>query len=81
MTCPACGRLAVSQLDCLAVAPAGDPLAAIAAREAREILEREGAGAYLRQLDGLVAERASAGREGASRTAAPPGIPADATPA
>jgi class 3 adenylate cyclase/tetratricopeptide (TPR) repeat protein len=73
--------LAVSQLDCLAVAPAGDPLAEIAAREAREILEREGAGAYLRQLDALVEERALAGREGASRTAAPPGIPADATPA
>jgi len=73
--------LAVSQLDCLAVAPAGDPLAEVAAREAREILEREGAGAYLRQLDTLVAERAAAGRAGTSRTAAPPGVPADATPA
>ena len=73
--------LAVSQLDCLAVAPAGDPLAEIAVREAREILEREGAGAYLRQLDTLVAERASAGRADTSRTAAHPGVPADATPA
>ena len=49
--------LAVSQLDCIAVAPAGDPLAEAAAREAREILEREGAVAYLRQLDTLLAER------------------------
>jgi hypothetical protein len=73
--------IAASSLDCLAVAPAGDPLAEIAAREAREILEREGAGAYLRQLDTLVAERAAAGRAGASRTAAPPGVPADTTPA
>ncbi len=51
--------LAVSALDCLAVAPAGDPLADLAAREARKILEREGASAYLAQLDGLLAERAA----------------------
>jgi class 3 adenylate cyclase/tetratricopeptide (TPR) repeat protein len=72
--------LAVSQLDCLAVAPAGDPLADIAAREAREILEREGAGGYLRQLDGLIVERAEAGAPVRAR-AADPAAAADATPA
>ena len=50
--------LAMSELDFLAVAPAGDPLAERAAREARTILEREGATAYLAQLDELLAERA-----------------------
>jgi tetratricopeptide (TPR) repeat protein len=50
--------LAMSVLDFLAVAPAGDPLADRAAREARSILEREGATAYLAQLDELLAERA-----------------------
>jgi hypothetical protein len=50
--------LAMSELDFLAVAPAGDPLAERASREARTILEREGATAYLAQLDELLAERA-----------------------
>jgi hypothetical protein len=50
--------LALSALDCLAVAPAGDPLVELGAREARTILEREGATAYLAQLDALLAERA-----------------------
>ena len=50
--------LAMSELDFLAVAPAGDPLVGRAAREARSILEREGATAYLAQLDELLAERA-----------------------
>ena len=49
--------LATSQLDCLAVAPSGDPMAELAAREAQAILEREGATAFLTQLDALVAER------------------------
>jgi class 3 adenylate cyclase/tetratricopeptide (TPR) repeat protein len=60
--------LAVSQLDCLAVAPSGDPLAEGAAREAREILEREGAAAYLGQLDALVAERAAGSVGGVAGT-------------
>ena len=63
--------LAVSQLDCLAVAPPGDPLAEIAARESRSILEREGAGAYVRQLDALVAEREERGGRAAARAGAP----------
>jgi class 3 adenylate cyclase/tetratricopeptide (TPR) repeat protein len=49
--------LALSQLDYLSVAPAGDPAAVTAAREARTILEREGAHAYVTQLDALEAER------------------------
>ena len=49
--------LAMSQLDYLAVAPSADALAGDAAVEAREILERTGAIAYLRQLDELEAER------------------------
>ncbi len=53
--------LAMSVLDFLAVAPAGDPLAERASREARTILEREGATAYLAQLDELLAERAELG--------------------
>ncbi len=52
--------LALSMLDCLAVAPPGDPFAVQAAGEARSILEREGASAYLAQLDRLLAERATA---------------------
>jgi class 3 adenylate cyclase/tetratricopeptide (TPR) repeat protein len=52
--------LAMSQLDSLAVAPPGDPLATEAAGEARETLERTGAVAYLRQLDALEAGRAEA---------------------
>ncbi len=52
--------VAASALDCVAVAPQGDPLADVAAREARSILEREGATAYLAQLERLVAERAEA---------------------
>ena len=52
--------LAMSHLDCLAVAPPGDPLADEAARDARPILERTGAVAYLRQLDALEAERGTA---------------------
>ena len=51
--------LASSLLDCLVVAPPGDPLADDAAREARDILERVGAVAYLAQLDALEAERAA----------------------
>jgi class 3 adenylate cyclase/tetratricopeptide (TPR) repeat protein len=50
--------LAMSELDFLAVAPADDPLAERAGREARTILEREGATAYVAQLDELLAERA-----------------------
>jgi hypothetical protein len=57
--------LALSQLDCIAVAPTEDPLAEMAAREAREILERDGAGAYLRQLDALLADRAPSTGPGA----------------
>ncbi len=53
--------LAASALDCLAVAPPGDPLAEVAARDARPILEREGATAYLAQLDRLLAARGAAG--------------------
>jgi tetratricopeptide (TPR) repeat protein len=63
--------LALSQLDCLAVAPAGDSLAERAAREARTILEREGATAYVAQLDQLLAERgaaATAPRDGQGRS-------------
>jgi class 3 adenylate cyclase/tetratricopeptide (TPR) repeat protein len=72
--------LALSIFDCLAVAPPGDAFADGAVREARTILEREGATAYLRQLDSLVAERAAAGPAGAPAAAA--GRPAtEATPA
>ncbi len=60
--------LALSALDCLAVAPAGDPLAELAAREARAILDREGATGYLAQLDRLLEERGAAG---ARRQASP----------
>jgi hypothetical protein len=64
--------LAMSVLDFLAVAPAGDPLAERASREARTILEREGATAYLAQLDQLLVERAGAvGGAGGAGTAPP----------
>ena len=53
-------ELALSELDCLAVAPPGDRLADEAARDAREILERIGARAYLRQLETVTAGRRSA---------------------
>jgi class 3 adenylate cyclase/tetratricopeptide (TPR) repeat protein/ribosomal protein L40E len=53
-------ELAVSQLDCVAVAPPGDAFADAAAAEAREILGRIGARAFLDQLDELLATRASA---------------------
>ena len=49
--------VAASALDCVAVAPPGDPLAVVAARDARTILEREGAVAYLVQLEALMAAR------------------------
>ena len=62
--------LALSQLDCIAVAPPGDPLAEAAAREAHEILEREGAVAYLRQLDTLLAERAAGSSPGTAGSGA-----------
>ncbi|HSW43883.1 MAG TPA: adenylate/guanylate cyclase domain-containing protein [Patescibacteria group bacterium] len=52
--------LAASQLDCVAVAPPGDPLAELAGREARAIFEREGAVAYLVDLDKLLADRRAA---------------------
>ena len=52
--------LALSQLDCLAVMPPGDPLADEAALQARQILEANGALAYVRQLDALLASRAEA---------------------
>jgi hypothetical protein len=54
--------VARSQLECLSVAPAGDPFAETAAAEARETLTSIGAGAYLRQLDALLAVRATASR-------------------
>ena len=59
--------LAVSALDCLAVAPPGEPLAEMAAREARAILEREGATAYLVQLERLLADRAASGAAAGDR--------------
>ncbi len=69
--------LAVSALDCLAVAPAGDALAELAAREARSILEREGAAAYLVQLERLVEERsATPAGTTAGATARPAATPA-----
>jgi class 3 adenylate cyclase/tetratricopeptide (TPR) repeat protein len=63
--------LGSSMLDCLAVAPAGDPLAVDAAREARAIFESVGAVAYLAQLDALEGERAAPGADpaGADRSA------------
>ena len=64
--------LAMSELDFLAVAPAGDPLAERASREARTILEREGATAYVAQLDQLLAERAAAAGGAGGAGAAPP---------
>ena len=67
--------LALSALDCLAVAPPGDPLAELAAREARTILEREGATAYLVQLDQLLAARE--GAEPATRRPRPIGTPSE----
>ena len=65
--------LAASALDCLAVAPPGDPLADTAAREARPILEREGANAHLRQLEELLAGRSAAtpGRTGGRPAVSP----------
>jgi hypothetical protein len=45
--------LAVSQLDAIAVGPPDDPMLEIAAAEARAILAREGAVAFLAQLDAL----------------------------
>jgi class 3 adenylate cyclase/predicted ATPase len=63
--------LALSQLDCLAVAPPDDPLADEAAREARPILERTGAVAYLRQLDALEAERGGSTPRGARSAGSP----------
>jgi class 3 adenylate cyclase/tetratricopeptide (TPR) repeat protein len=51
--------LALSAVDCLAVAPSGDPFPDLPAREARAILEREGAAAYLVQLDRLLEQRAA----------------------
>jgi len=59
--------LAVSALDCLAVAPPGEPLAEMAAREARAILEREGATAYFVQLERLLADRAASGSAAGDR--------------
>ena len=59
--------LALSALDCLAVAPPGEPLAEMAAREARAILEREGAPAYIVQLERLLADRAASGDAAADR--------------
>jgi class 3 adenylate cyclase/tetratricopeptide (TPR) repeat protein len=79
--------LALSGLDCIAVAPPGDQLTELAAREARAILEREGATAYLVELDRLLAERArGAGAAPApaaarSRAAAARAEAADATTA
>jgi class 3 adenylate cyclase/tetratricopeptide (TPR) repeat protein len=52
--------LALSELDLLAVAPPDHPLAGEASREAREILERTGAVAFVRQLETLEAERSGA---------------------
>ena len=51
--------LAISVTGCLIVAPAGDPFAERAIPEARAILEREGATAYLAQLEAVIADRAS----------------------
>jgi class 3 adenylate cyclase/tetratricopeptide (TPR) repeat protein len=53
-------ELAVSELDCVAVAPAGDAFADGASREAREILGRIGARAFLDQLDAIAAVRRDA---------------------
>ncbi len=50
-------ELAVSMLDYLSVAPAADPGRADVEREARDILGRIGARAFLEQLDSLVATR------------------------
>jgi class 3 adenylate cyclase/tetratricopeptide (TPR) repeat protein len=63
--------LASSMLDCLVVAAPGDPLADEAVREARTILERVGAAAYLAQLDRLEAERSSAQGSASGRSSAP----------
>jgi len=69
--------LASSMLDCLVVAAPGDPLADDAAREARTILERVGAVAYVAQLDRLEGERGNARGSAAVRSAAAP-APVDA---
>jgi hypothetical protein len=50
--------LAMSEIDYLAVVPSGDDHAAEAAGEARSILERTGAAAYLRQLEAVHTEPA-----------------------
>jgi hypothetical protein len=52
--------LALASLDALSVAPVGDPLAATAERESREILERLGARPFVDQLDRLIARRSAA---------------------
>ncbi len=62
--------LAISVIDCLAVAPAGDRLAEEGAAEARELLERHGASGYLAQLDALEADRGRPTASGGSRRAA-----------
>ena len=51
--------IARSQLECLSVAPSDDQFAQTAAADAREKLTSIGAGAYLRQLDSLLAQRAT----------------------
>ena len=70
--------LALSALDCLAVAPPGDQLAELGAREARAILEREGATAYVAQLDHLLTERGTVtpvSARGRSVEVPAPGVP------
>ena len=64
--------LALSVTDAAAVGPAGDPFVAAAVPEARAILEREGASAFLGQLDEILTAGADAGRsrpDGSSATA------------
>ena len=70
--------LARSQLECVCVAPLGDRLAETAAAEARASFEAMGAGAYVVQLDALLAERANAGlgdQAGATAGASSPSAP------
>ena len=67
--------LALAWLEVLSVAPAGDPLAATAEQEAREILERLGARPFIAQLDRLIARRAAA----PAAPTAPPAVRPPAT--
>ncbi len=62
--------LALAWMSIVATAPEGEPLALVAEREARTLLERIPSPPFLAQLDRLVAERATAARPAGRVTSA-----------